>query len=98
MRFLDVLALKKGRSSYTKTSTTRGPSGRIRTPNGGRYAPPKGQEFLVAPSMVLTVIGCRNGSARLDVQAVITHLSSFQDPKEEKHHDFVPTNLRHFAG
>ena len=29
----------------------------------------KGQRLLVAPSMVLTVIGCQNGSVRLDVQA-----------------------------
>ena len=71
---------------------------RVCTPGGGRYVLRKGQRFLVAPSMVLTVIGFRNGSVRLDAQAVTTHLSSFQEPKGDKHHGFVPTNLRHSAG
>ena len=71
---------------------------RIRTPSGGRYAFRKGQKFLVAPSMVLTVIRCRNGSVRMDVQAVSTRLSSFQEPKGDYHHGFVHTNLRHSAG
>jgi hypothetical protein len=57
----------------------------IRTPSRGRYALRKRQRFLVASSMVLTVIGCQNGSVCLDVQAATdgvapsagtTHLSS----------------------
>ena len=52
---------------------------RIGTPSGGLYALRKGQRFLVAPSMVLTVIGCQNGSVRLDVQAAADGLAPLAD-------------------
>jgi hypothetical protein len=42
---------------------------RMRAPLGGRYRLRRGQRFVVAPSMVLTVVGCQRSSVRLDIRA-----------------------------
>lgn len=75
---------------------------RVRTPSGGRYAIRKGQRLLVAPSMVLTVVGCLNGSVRLNVQPVTDGGGGVprppQTPKRGGHDNFAHPHRGSSAG